>query len=369
MQCTKFVWVPALFVASTVSAVDFQYGGFLTVGAGTIIDKKESAYDYEGFNCPCFISDFNTAGLYERGDIGWKQDTRLGLQGTVRFQPGLSLTAQGVARGSDSSVNLEWLYLSYDLTNEITLQVGRKRIPLYYYSDFQDVGLAYIWARPTQALYGWEASNYNGASVRYATFSGHWEIQASAFAGNETVRKSGFARIYDEVNQDIRWRNILGADLEVTRDWFTARVVYLQSDNSITDKPDSADFSRPADKQRVFGLALNADFNDWLILSEFNTNTRKSRDEELSIPAPAMSVGVGRRIGAWTPFINYARFWEKSKDADYENERFIDLSATLRYDITSSSAFKFQINRFSDRSEFQFVGATTLLSANYNLVF
>lgn len=360
---------PMLMLVSPAKAVDFQYGGFVTVGVGTIIDSREQRYDYEGFDCPCFITDFNTAGLYERGEIGWKQDSRLGLQGTARFQPGLSLTAQAVARGADSSVNLEWLYLSYDLSNDWTLQLGRKRIPLYYYSDFQDVGLAYIWARPTQALYGWEASNYDGASLRYSTFHRDWEIEASAFVGNAKVKKSGFARIYDEVAQDIRWRNILGADLEVTRNWFTARVVYLQSDNSITDRPDSADFLSPADKQQVFGLALNADFNDWLILSEFNTNIRKSRDEDLRVPAPAMSFGVGRRFGAWTPFVNYARFWEKSTSSGYENERFIDLSATLRYDITSSSAFKLQVNRFSDRSEFEFVGSSTLLSANYNLVF
>ncbi|MCH8537002.1 MAG: hypothetical protein LAT66_04440 [Alkalimonas sp.] len=369
MSHRKCFLFPALILAMPVAAVDMQYSGFLTIGAGTIIDSKGPGYDYEGFDCPCFVSDFNTAGFYERGEIGWKQDSRLGLQATARFRPGLSLTAQGVARGVDSSLNLEWLYLSYDLTDELTLQVGRKRIPLYYYSDFQDVGLAYIWARPTQALYGWEASNYNGASVRYATYSGRWEIQSSLFAGRETVKKSGFARIYDEVAQDIRWKNIIGADLEVTRDWFTARVVYLQSDNSITDKPDDTEFLSPSDKQQVFGLALNADFGDWLILSEFNTNTRESREDGLKVPAPAMSVGVGRRIGAWTPFINYARFWEKAKDDEYENERFIDVSATLRYDLTSSSAFKVQINRFSDRSQFEFVGYTTLLSANYNLVF
>ena len=54
-------------------------------------------------------------------------------------------------------------------TNSIRIgeQVGRKRIPLYYYSDFQDIGLSYPWVSPPPELYGWEVTNYNGGSLRY----------------------------------------------------------------------------------------------------------------------------------------------------------------------------------------------------------
>ena len=61
---------------------------------------------------------------------------------------GLSVTGQIVARGvNDFDANFEWAYISYEINDNWTVQAGKKRLPLFYYSDFFDVGYAYVWMR------------------------------------------------------------------------------------------------------------------------------------------------------------------------------------------------------------------------------
>lgn len=59
---------------------------------------------------------------------------------------------------------------------EWKLQIGRKRLPLYYYSDFQDVGYAYNTVRPSPDVYGWDIVNYNGASLSTTRSLGDWTL-------------------------------------------------------------------------------------------------------------------------------------------------------------------------------------------------
>ncbi|MEF3019424.1 hypothetical protein V3478_33245, partial [Pseudomonas aeruginosa] len=86
---------------------------------------------------------------------------RAGVQGEWQLDPQWSAVAQITARTlQDQHVKLEWAYVTYAPTPEWKLQVGRKRIPLYYYSDFQDVGFAYNTVRPSPDVYGWDVVNY-----------------------------------------------------------------------------------------------------------------------------------------------------------------------------------------------------------------
>ena len=39
--------------------------------------------------------------------------------------------------------NLEWVYGAYDINANLALQAGRKRLPLLFYSESQDIGMAY----------------------------------------------------------------------------------------------------------------------------------------------------------------------------------------------------------------------------------
>ena len=366
------VVVLAVAVAAPLQAeISYSFNGFGTVAVGQVLSGDVAEADYVSYQCPCFITDYNNGGIYQNNDNwSFKQESRLGAQLNVNFSDKLSLVTQVMARAVDSELSLEWAYLSYDLTDKLTIQAGRKRIPLYYYSEFQDVGFAYIWLRPPQTLYGWEASNYNGANLRYSDNFADWSLTANIYAGKETVDDAPYNALYDTVPQDSKWDKIRGFDIELNRDWFTARLIYMTSENSTTERPDSEAFYSPPTDQTVIGLSLNADFGDWFILSEMNLNKREDKADDLAIRSPASMLGVGYRVGNWTPFVSWSRFWDKSNNLElYEPERFTDTSFTLRYDVNNSSAIKIQLNRLKDKSLYNFVGDSTVAALSYDFIF
>jgi predicted porin len=270
-----------------------------------------------------------------------------------------------VVRGSDTTPNLQWAYLSYAPSKAVEIQVGRKRIPLYYYSDFQDIGVSYPWVTPPPELYGWEATNYNGASVRWRGSLGEANFTASVFGGKETVSDSLYQRLYYDSKTKVIWSGLAGADLEVTQGPLTVRAVYVRARvstiNPVEDLDDHAGL-------KAFGVAANLDFEDWFVLSEV-TELKRDFDVGYTVSAPAFTVGAGYHFGAWTPFVNYARYTEHTNDLDvYAPQSFRRSSVTLRYDVDAHSAVKFQVDREQDVTH-NFGGDGTILRVSYDRLF
>ncbi|MBY0235951.1 MAG: hypothetical protein K2W93_13295, partial [Burkholderiaceae bacterium] len=130
--------------AQQARAQEFSGSGFASLVVGRTTGDCVSSGLAPAFSkgCTRYIADWGHAGVYE-DELSASPESRIGLQGTVKFNPSFSVTGQVTARGlKDQHANLEWLYLAYQIAPEWSLQVGRKRLPLYYYSDFQDVGYA-----------------------------------------------------------------------------------------------------------------------------------------------------------------------------------------------------------------------------------
>ena len=131
------------------------------------------------------------------------------------------LTAQAVSRGAkNGTADLEWLYASYKLTDKVTLQAGRQRLPMFYYSDAQDIGFALPWTHLPTWLYGWQAVNYDGASMRYQDQFGGWSAIASLLGGTNTTKIADTGKFTATGLQsvtNVNWTNILGADLTLVQ--------------------------------------------------------------------------------------------------------------------------------------------------------
>lgn len=363
---------PALSqVTGNKTGLEFTGSGFASLTAGKMLGGTRAiASDYE---CPCFISDYAQAGVYDgRNSLQWKPDSKLGLQATVAGDSGrISLTTQVVTRGArDGKMNLEWLYGSYKINDSVTLQVGRKRIPMFYYSDTQDIGVALPWTHLPPQLYGWDAVNYDGANLLIQTQFGDWSATSNLLVGNETLKDSGYYQIYSgRLNRtDVRWKNIIGGDLTLSRDWLETRFVYLQSDtqskitsNGIWDAGtgtydgivDDDWYPQPAFKQRIYGIAVNTDYNNWLLRSEAIRIDRPGQNWR----DYATILGIGYRSGKWQPMVTYSRYWSKAMPDRDGNpvdpsamEAHNSLALTLRYDLSTSSAIKIQYDRQVDTS-------------------
>lgn len=370
--------------AVELAGLEFNGSGFVTLGVGSMLGGSKG--NVNDFDCPCFTSDYAQGGVYDNGDsLQWKPDSKLGLQGSVSFaNKRYMLTAQVVSRGArDGKVDLEWLYASLRANDQITLQLGRKRLPMFYYSDTQDVGLALPWTHLPPQLYGWEAVNYNGASLSYQDDWGSWSSAVEVFAGKETKKDSGYWKIYNgrQSRTDVKWSNIFGSTLTLQRDWLEARLVYLQSKNSqryVTDSYDGETLAsdRYGDNiwQRIYGLAVNVDYQSWLLRSEFIYIKHPGSYYSDS----AQIVAAGYRWGKWQPMLTYSNYHAVAVSVDGEPaesnamEAHYTTSLTLRYEVDASSAVKVQYDDQRSRGGPEYAydyGDAQLLTVTYDRVF
>ena len=380
-------------MAQAGDAIEFSGSGFLTLAAGKVI-KGEAAQDFNGYRAPMFVSDYGQGGIYENGGWTLKPDSKLGLQGTAAFNPQFSATGQVVARGTrNGRVNLEWLYGSYAIDDKFTFQFGRKRLPLFYYSETQDVGLTYPWVHLPPGQYGWEIVNYNGANLLYRDQWGGWSSSMNLFVGGDTRKDNPYQKIYNgkDTRTDSRWSNILGVDMTLTRDWFETRAAYIQS--AIQDRFEDPATAPPYDysqklRQKIYALSFAIDHHNWVVRNEYLYMDRKQLGEE----DYSFLLGVGYRIGNYLPMLTYNRYKMRLTpglaDAAVIDPTTVDpltvegwstLAFSLRYDLTPTSALKLQIERWQDRNGPGFnIGASgssvpygnaRLLSISYDRVF
>lgn len=350
----------------------FTLSGFASLVAGKVVsgERQDSYFRYP---CPCFIADYGHGALY---GTNWqvKQESKVGVQGTYAFTPKLSATAQVVGRGVDGvKTRLEWAYVSYDLNDSWTLQVGRKRLPIYYYSDFQDVGYAYTWVRPPSDIYGWEIVNYNGVNATYRGDWGGWAAKSNVFFGREDSHGNLMQRIYYETPQDVTWKGIIGGDLVLSRDALTTRLTYIQSDVQQWDQATGeritpeASLDKGAEKQRIYGIAANWDFERWFVRSEYSVFDRSG----YSYKSRAYMLGAGWRLGEFTPMLTHTRYRERNAFTPDAIQHDRGWSATLRYELNGSTALKLQLDHFKDLSgvDLSYVGTSRLVSMSLDTVF
>lgn len=350
---TRNIFASSLILASLVSqavyaddiSVDFK--GFFSVVAGRVISspKTDPIAGNPYYSCPCYLADWSSNGIYY-DKWSAQPETRLGVQADVKFSDTLKFTGQATTRADDTKPQLGWAFLTYQVSPEWELQVGRKRVPLYYYSDYQDVGVAYPWVNPPPELYGWEVTNYNGVSMRYRGKWSGYQATASVFTGQETVHDDRYYLSSTADRTDASWKQIIGGDLELSKDWFTTRIVYLQANASTYDKVTAIG---TAAKLRSYGIAINLDFDDWFVLSEFTEDDR-NYSTNYTVKAPAYSVGAGYRYGAWTPFVNWGWYHERTDDSTQyaQPQRYSRASLSMRYDWNSTTAIKAQYDVYHE---------------------
>ncbi len=363
--------------------------GFLTIAAGKMLGGTRG--NVGGYNCPCYVSDYAQAAIYD-GRKAWQlgPDSKLGLQGSVYLDDNrFSLTAQAVSRGAaNGAADLEWLYGSYKVNDKLTVQLGRQRLPMFYYSDSQDIGFALPWTHLPTWLYGWQVVNYNGGKLMYQEQFGNWTGNANFFMGSEHRKNSGYWKVYGNGAQsvtDVNWTHIAGADLTLNRDWFETRFVYIQSDTQDQPISNSWDFNAmsysippvpaPVAKQKIYGVTLKADYQDWVAYYELIN----IKHPGLTYMDYAQNAAIGYRQGQWLPMLTWGEYWGKVVTAGVlpnappsvaNSEQTYSLS--VRYDLNVTSDLKIQYDVTSDHSDPGFnprYGSSHLLTLAYDMVF
>lgn len=379
----------AVQAESTQGGFAFKGSGFTTLGAGHIVNGTSGFIS--GKQCPCFVPDFAQEDLYSSGS-GYLQiapSSKLGLQGTVTHTDShFAITTQVILRDVDNPhATLELLFASYPISDSLTLHVGRKRIPMFYYSDVQDVGFALPWTHLPPQLYGWEAVNYNGMSVQHNAQLGDWDVVTNLLAGKEHVTNSGYWGIYngDISKTNVQWDHIVGGNLTLHQSWFEARVAYLQSDTSRVARdgiinPVTQTLQAATDpfllgqitQQRIYTSALNFDFDNWVLLGELLYIDRPGA----TFNDFADRIGITHRMDDWEFSAGISEYIGKANIAaggdPLGQEHHLNRALTLRRFLTANSDIKLQFDSQRDLGGVNWqpkFGDVSLLSFAYDTVF
>lgn len=310
------------------AAAELKLNGFGTVAVGTVIEGRE------------FLADFPKTGLYDT-DLSLDPDTSLGLQLSSYFTSDFSLIAQVAVHGAnDYDPDIDWLYLNYYLTPGLSVQAGRKRLPLYYYSDYFDVGYAYYWIRPPPDVYTWQITNYNGVSLLYEIALGQWDTSLSLYYGSEESEDNDLLGLLFEASVDETWKNMVGIVGTAANDWLEVRFTHMQG---LIDRQISGVTVINDARQQFLGLSVNLTFDHLLILSEFNNYKQPDNDVEYD----AYLLSLGYQVGELTPHVTRSGFKQKI-NALGNDERHTTTSVGLRWDVVDNIAVKVQYDKVID---------------------
>ena len=318
-------------------------------GYGSFVAGKTVSGQY-------FLSDFPKTGIYDK-DWSFSPDTTIGIQLSHDINQDYSfvmqLNAHG-ARGYESEIN--WAYINYQLSSELSVQLGRKRLPLYYYSDFFDVGYAYNWIRPPADNYTWQISNYNGINLLYETQLGDWDTTFNIYTGREDSEGNDLLSYLSAADVNETWKNIVGIVGEFNRNWLNIRLTAMSSEldrtiNGIQVVENVA--------QQFNGLSVNINLDSFSLLSEFNGYKRNY--DHIDVQTRMLSLAY--TISDITPFISYSEFEQKLTVAGGD-EHHSTRSAGIRWDIYHNTALKIQYDRVEDEGI-----SSAILGDSENLAF
>ncbi|AXT33438.1 hypothetical protein D1819_18915 [Pseudoalteromonas tunicata] len=342
---------------SHIAQAEVSISGFGSIVAGKTLGTVEDPLKPGTKRDEIFTADFYDVGQYSN-DFTFEPETVFALQISADMGDKLKVTGQLVAKGTDDfRPELDWYYLTYQATNELTLMVGRRNIPMYYFSEFSEVGYAYPWMRPPSNLYWWQVTQFNGFTAMYDFDMGGYSNTVSFFYGNEYSNENKEMNYYDKlyggnaraVNEF--WTDIVGMNWNLSGDFFNVRFVYFQNDRdreTIAQDGSIADYTPFS--QQFLGLGGNVDLANFTVLFDMNM---VKYDDIYGTEFPTYLVSLVYHMDQFHPYISYSKADQKrtkrANEEDYE-EHYL-LSYGVRYDFHQSASLKLQYDKFVDQGD------------------
>lgn len=359
--------------APLAQAGDLNFSGFLSVGGGMVDDENGPSY-----------------GGYDEEDLTF-DDNLLGIQVSGTVSEKVTATVQLTARSEkDYQVDAEWAYLSWQATENTKIRAGRLRTPFYMYSDFLDVGYAYAWISPPREVYYLPFNNVNGIDFYTTNTLGIFDTSIQAYFG-------GFDDELDINNdgimEDASTRNQMGVAGTLGKDWWTLRAAYHQADLSL----DVTGIAMPvfgtlggfaSALSNTYGLAANANNllvdDDSVTFAEVGLNIDTGRfvaaveyvefepeDALLSKNKRGFVMG-GVRFGDWLVHLTASQSKDEASHPEagipvapqtapligalqaVANSQAVErdvISLGTRWDVTTGTALKFQLDDIDDENQ------------------
>jgi len=200
MLAMAFLW------SSWLTAGELLFSGFASLRGAQYLDTEAG-----NPGIPGFLEDNDS-------HMSFKDASLFALQASYDFGKGLKATVQFLTEGkSDFEVDARWVYLSYDYKNHV-FKVGRMANPIFYQSEYQNVGFIHNYAQLPQAVYfPVEFSMVEGVSVDSNFIIGEWDLRTKFlyghFDGELYFTATG-------ANHPSGLENLVSVNLELSNRWF-----------------------------------------------------------------------------------------------------------------------------------------------------
>lgn len=310
-----------------VTSAELNLSGFGTLAFGSVVDGDG------------YIAEYPNLGVYE-DEYDFGQETRLGLQGTAVFNDEISGTLQLMTRANnDYDIEVEWLYVTYQYSSNANIQAGRMRMPVYYYSDFMDVGFAFPWVRIPSDTYSLDVTNFNGIKSNWSFSAGSTDIGLSLYLGKEENPSDELMSYLFESftsNIDRDFEDIFGVVFDLSYQNFIFRTTFTQADmveqQALLFDPFAATVEFDIEFIDYFfqysfenGLSLMAEYNEYEpFYKSYFTSVVYQKD-------------------AW----QYYLFWSQF-DLDLPFEKHDTTGIGFRYDLGDGVALKMDLSSMND---------------------
>lgn len=312
LRMTPLALALVAFGAQAQSQSDsmFSFSGFGTVGlTGATKDGAEYVIPGQVHGADKSIS----------GEV----DSKLGLQGTAKFNSQFSATVQVLTKQTgkgDWTPQIEWAFAKWQATPGLALRAGRMGAPFFAVSDFRDVGYANTWLRPPIDVYGQvPVSHFDGADVNWTTQIAGKTVSVQAIGGES----SSYVR---QVKIEIK--KMVGVNFTAELlDGLNLRLGHVQGKLSahsasadalvglLRQTPFAAvgNAFDPTDKDASFsGIGLTYDEGQWLVAAEYT----KRRTDSFVPDTTGWYTTVGYRVGKWTPYATLSQQKTDSSNVD-----------------------------------------------------
>lgn len=379
----------SLLLACGMANAEISFSGYGSIVAGKVVSGEVDPSGEKEFQV-----DFYDYAFYTE-DIDFEQESMIAVQMRADIAEKLSATVQVVAKGADGwSPDVDWAYLTYQVGQDGTLMVGRRMLPMYYFSEYMEVGYAYPWIRPPANLYWWEITQFNGLTYSHNFFAGDWTLGTSVFGGRETQRdikshdfwrnRGGYyfppAGTYIAGTADVTWSKILGTNVTASNDWIDLRASYFRTHynttaevmffdeldldgDGVTDQiverrsnPDgtpiiSGDWPLTDFDLDFFGLGGSLTFQYVTLLFDYNYVIY---DDGYGSRFPTYYVSAVYNHDVWQPYVGLSKAklkltenWQGFGVGDAEEHQIMTLG--VRYNLAANAALKVEYNKFTDQ--------------------
>lgn len=283
---------------------DLSFDAFGTLG---LVHSTEDRADF-------VWNPFQPDGPGHSETVSLDVDSRVGGQLTFRILPELTAVVQAVVEQNQEDEyrpRLEWAYVEYAITRDLTIRAGRTSLPSFLVSDHRKVSYANPWVRPPVELYGLvPVFNLDGIDARYRFRTGEWTSTLQATFGRIERELAGGSEVRSENDVHVNYR--------LQRGGLTARMGFARGDLTVEALESFFDAFRQfgpvgdavADRYEVddtpFEFAtLGAEYDPgpWFVMGEGAIMDFNS----LFATSAAGYVSGGLRRGEFTPYATYSR--------------------------------------------------------------